>query len=396
MRLLLGGYTADMAGQAPGIGLLHAGDPDGGTADGQLSLRPEVIAASSPSWLARHPSLDVVYAALEFRGEVQAYRRTGPDRWMPLGAAVPAGEAVCHVAVAPGGRSLVASCWSDGRVVRMTVDAAGVPSAPVIAPAAIDPYGPEASTSASRGEADVDLAAAARALREAAGPEFAHLVPGSDAIAPVAGADAPVAGADAAARPSRSHQARHLPDGLIATTDMGLDLVRFWRDDPRGLRLVQQVALPLGSGPRHTLWHPSGHLYVLTELSREVFVLAPDRAGTWRMLSATALHGTLDDDTAAELAMTPDGETLYAGVRGSDVLGVLRVRGAGDDLQLLALVDAGVAWPRHHVVVRDTLLVAGQHSDEVVSMTRDPRTGVPGRVRHRVTAPSPTCFLPVA
>ncbi|MGZ0066790.1 lactonase family protein [Microbacterium arborescens] len=391
MRLLLGGYTADMGGEAAGLGLLHAGDPDGATADGQLSLRREVVAASSPSWIARHPRFDVVYAALEFRGEVQAYRRTGPDSWTPLGRPVAAGEAVCHVAVAPDGASLIASCWSDGRVVRMSIDAAGIPSAPVIAPAAVDPYGPDAPAEPTAD--DIDLAAAARALREAAGPEFAHLVPGSEETAP----RHPASDQDAdAARPSRSHQARYLPGGLIVTTDMGLDLVRFWRDGPRGLRLVEQVALPLGSGPRHTLWHPSGHLYVLTELSREVFVLAADREGRWRMLSATGLVGALDDDTAAEIAMTPDGETIYAGVRGSNTLGVLRVRGAGDRLEQLALVDAGVHWPRHHVVVRDTVLVAGQLSSEVVSMTRDPRTGVPGRVRHRVTAPSPTCIVPVA
>lgn len=391
MRLLLGGYTADMGGEAVGLGLLHAGDRDGATADGQLSLRREVVAASSPSWIARHPRLDVVYAALEFRGEVQAYRRTGPDSWTPLGRPVAAGEAVCHVAVAPDGASLIASCWSDGRVVRMSIDAAGIPSAPVIAPAAVDPYGPDAPAEPTAD--DIDLAAAARALREAAGPEFAHLVPGSEETAP----RHPASDQDAeAARPSRSHQARYLPRGLIVTTDMGLDLVRFWRDGPRGLRLVEQAALPLGSGPRHTLWHPSGHLYVLTELSREVFVLAADREGRWRMLSATGLVGALDDDTAAEIAMTPDGETIYAGVRGSNTLGVLRVRGAGDRLEQLALVDAGVHWPRHHVVVRDTVLVAGQLSSEVVSMTRDPRTGIPGRVRHRVTAPSPTCILPIA
>lgn len=395
MRLLLGGYTADMAGEATGIGLLHAGDPDGAAAGGQLSRRPDVAAAASPSWLAHHPTLDIVYAALESRGEVQAYRRTGPDTWSRQGAPVAAGEAVCHVAVAPDGGSLVASCWGDGRIVRMRTDAAGSPSAPVIAPAAVDPHGPEGDPSA--GETDLDLAAAARALREAAGAEYAHLVPGLGEPAPLPslGGSAPVTAAGAAVRPSRSHQARHLPDGLIATTDMGLDLVRFWRDSPRGLRAVQQVALPLGSGPRHTLWHPSGHLYVLTELSREVFVLGADRAGRWRMLSAVRMEGTLDDDTAAEIAMTPDGETVYAGVRGSDTLGVLRVRDAGDRLQHLALVDAGVRWPRHHVVVRDTLLVAGQRSDDVVSMTRDPRTGVPGRPRHRVAAPSPTCLIPL-
>jgi 6-phosphogluconolactonase (cycloisomerase 2 family) len=53
-----------------------------------------------------------------------------------------------------------------------------------------------------------------------------------------------------------------------------------------------------------------------------------------------------------------------------------------------------VRKPRHHVVVRDTLLVAGQASDEVASLTLDIRTGVPGRVRHRTAVPAPTCLLP--
>jgi 6-phosphogluconolactonase (cycloisomerase 2 family) len=46
-------------------------------------------------------------------------------------------------------------------------------------------------------------------------------------------------------------------------------------------------------------------------------------------------------------------------------------------------------------VVRDTLLAAGQRSDDVVSRTLDQRTGVPGRVRHRTAVPSPTCLLPI-
>jgi 6-phosphogluconolactonase len=81
-------------------------------------------------------------------------------------------------------------------------------------------------------------------------------------------------------------------------------------------------------------------------------------------------------------------------VRGSNTIATLRVRGAGEFVQPVALVDAGVDWPRHHVVVRDSLLVAGQRSDEVASLTLDLRSGVPGRVRHRAPAPSPTCILP--
>ncbi|GAA4074517.1 hypothetical protein GCM10023065_31750 [Microbacterium laevaniformans] len=56
--------------------------------------------ADSPSWLAWHPTLPVVYAALEGRGVVQAYRRIGDERFVPHGGALEAGEAVCHIAVA--------------------------------------------------------------------------------------------------------------------------------------------------------------------------------------------------------------------------------------------------------------------------------------------------------
>ena len=398
MRFWVGAYAPD-AGSAEGIGILQAGDADSVWASGPLGMVGTAVAApGSPSWVASHPHLDVLYAALESDGAVQAYRRTGETSLAPFGAPVPAGEAVCHVAVAPDGSFLVASCWGDGRVVRIALDAAGRPSAPEIAVAASDPHGgaPEASvveTGARVSGAVVpDLAAAARALRDAAGEEFGHLVPAYDALPET---DAESEEAAAGARVSRAHQTIALPRGLFATTDMGLDLVRFWRSTGVGLRLVHEVALPKGSGPRHGLWHPSGHLYIVTELSREVFVLAPDAEGRWRIVSGEPLLGTLDGDTAAELCASRDASTLYAGVRGSDTIGVLAVRGAGESLQLTALAEAGTHWPRHHVVVNDTLLVAGQLADEIVSLPLDARTGVPGRVRHRTASPSPTRLLPM-
>ena len=388
MRFWLGGYTADMNGSATGIGVLHAGAPDDALAGGSLGFTGVAARADgSPSWLTAHPRLDVVYAALEGAGTVQAFRRTGEASFTPLGSPVPAGEAVCHIAAAPDGSSIVASCWGDGRVVRMTTDASGRPSAPVVAPAATDPYGPGASSTSVAG--GLDLAAAARALREAAGDEYAHLVPDHDREP---AGEAPAA--EDGARPSHAHQAVFLPGGVVATTDMGLDLVRVWRARPAGLVPLQDVVLPKGSGPRHMVWHPSGHLYVVTELSHEIFALAPDEAGTWHLVAGTPLGaGILPDDTAAELAPSRDGAFLYAGVRGSDTIAVVGVRGAGNDLRPIALVEAGVHWPRHHVVMRDSLLVAGQLSDDIASLGIDLRTGVPGRVRHRSAAPSPTCLL---
>jgi 6-phosphogluconolactonase (cycloisomerase 2 family) len=400
MRLWVGGYSASGKGEAEGIGLLQAGEADSPWASGPLGLGPTaVIAPGSPSWIARHPSLDVLYAALEADGTVQAYRLTGETTLARHGRPVEAGSAVCHVGVSPDGAFLIASCWNDGRVVRMALDADGRPSSPWIAPAASDPFGPDAPASVASPPVS-DLAAATRALREAAGAEFAHLVPDHDepdAVQPPPARDG-AASDDSASepRPSRAHQSVFLGGGLVATTDMGLDLVRFWRAATGGLRLVQEVVLPRGSGPRHTVWHPSGHLYVLTELSCEVFALRAGVDGVWRIVSGVSLSPDvqLGSDTAAEITPSHDRGMLYAGVRGSDAIGVVRITGDGSGLTSLAFVEAGTHWPRNHVVVRDTILVAGQRASEVVSLLVDERTGIPGRVRHRTAAPTPTCLLP--
>ncbi|GAA3637099.1 hypothetical protein GCM10022200_20530 [Microbacterium awajiense] len=396
MRLWLGGYTADMDGSATGIGMLRVGADDEPGSGGRLGFDGDAVASGgSPSWLAAHPSRDVVYAALEGAGAVQAFRRTGPTALVRLGEPVDAGDAVCHLAVSPAGDRLIASCWGDGRVVSMDLDASGRPSAPKIAVAAVDPYdGESAAAPASAAGPDIDLAAAARALREAAGDEYAHLVPDHDAAADADGDGDGDADAGASGRSSHSHQARYLPGGLIATTDMGFDLVRFWRDGGAGLRAHGEVVLPRGVGPRHMLWHPSGHLYVIAELACEVFVLSPDADGTWRVRSSTPLVGTLADDTAAEITASRDGHVVHASARGSDTVATLRVRGDGDRLDPVALVEAGTHWPRHHLVLGDTMLIAGQLGEEVVSRPLDERTGVPGRIRHRVAVPSPTCLLP--
>ena len=433
MRLWLGSYTADAGGRASGIGSLRAGETDAASAGGPLSFAGTAASAASPSWLAPHPTLDVLYATLEHRGLVAAFRRTGEDSFAPLGAPVEAGAAVCHAAVAPDCRSLVASCWGDGRVVRLSLDAAGTPSAPVIAAAAADPHaGPAdpfaeafadpfagatllgggvrsggardaaARDAAARDAAalDEELAAASRALRAAAGDEFAHLVPGYDHAEDDAEGKAEAAKAaedgqeERPERVSRAHAAVFLPDGRVATTDLGFDLVRFWRPSPAGLRPDGEVVLPRGSGPRHMVLHPIGHLHVLTEYSREVYTLAAGPDGRWVLVGGTSASAlSLDGDTAAELARSHDGPFLYAGLRGSDTIATLRVRGEGGRLEPVALVEAGVSWPRHHLVARDILLVAGERSDDVVSLTLDIRTGVPGRVRSRTEAPSPTRIL---
>lgn len=371
MRYLLGGYSADAGGSATGIGLLSAGSADSPLASGPLGFGGDVVAAVSPSWLARHPSLEVVYAALETRGAVQAYRRTGDASFAPLGSPVRVGDGPCHVLALP--QALIVCNYGDGRVVRVALDAEGRPGATKVWTDAASP---------ADDEPVLDLASAARALRDAAGEDYAHLIP--DVPEPDAAVE------EVTGPVSRAHHATALPGGLIATTDLGLDLVRIWRAG----REWQRVQLPAGSGPRHAVWHPSGHLYVVTEASNEIFALAPDATDVWRLVASVPLGG-MPTDYAAELALSHDREVLYAALRGSDTIAAVRIRGGGETLAPVALAESGVTWPRHHLVARDTLLVAGQQSDEVASLSLDLRTGAPGKVRYRTAAPAPSVILPL-
>ncbi|WP_295034286.1 beta-propeller fold lactonase family protein [uncultured Microbacterium sp.] len=370
-RFWVGGYGVDMEGPADGIGLLAVDEGHGPTT---LAYRGAVAPAPSPSWLAQHPTLDVVYAALEGSGEVAAFARTGESALRPVGRPVAAGQYLCHLAVAPDGRFLVASCYGDGRVVRIGLDADGglVPAARDRAAELRAALFGEDSDEAS-GEGGGDPAAAVDPY--ASDPN--RLDPNGDP------------------RVSHAHAAAFLPDGRVATTDLGYDLVRIWRPAASGLALDHEVVLPRGSGPRHMVVHPSGHLHVVTEYSCELFTLAADREGRWGLIAATAVSAiaTPGHDYPSELSRSRDGETLYAGVRGSNTIAALRVRGSGERVEPLALADAGVDWPRHHLVHDGALLVAGQRSDEISVLDLDERTGAPGRIRHRTPAPAPTHLL---
>ncbi|MGO2746622.1 lactonase family protein [Microbacterium sp.] len=401
----IGGYGPDMDGDAGGVGLLEGEE---GREPATLAYRGAVAEAASPSWLAQHPSLEVVYAALEGSGTVQAFVRNGEASLAPLGGPVEAGEAVCHLAVAPSGTYLVASCYGDGRVVRIGLDAAGRPGAATIADAATDPYGTDADPQAvdfSDVLASLAPASPVAASAEPEAPRSGLLLfdeaLGLNAPAPDPEPAAPASDTDELTRRPHAHAAAFLPDGRIATTDLGFDLVRIWRPSTgsgtaaTGLVPDHKVVLPHGVGPRHLVVHPSGHLHVVTEYSGEVFTLAAGEDGYWGAIAGVSAAPGMQEglDFPSEISRSRDGETLYVSVRGSNTIAALRVRGAGEMVEPFALAESGVDWPRHHLVHDGSLLVAGQRSNAISVLDLDERTGAPRGIRHRAVAPTPTSIL---
>ena len=180
-----GCYTADGGGHGTGIGALRAGP------DGRLSWLGVAAVADSPSFLAVHPTRDVVYAVGEAARTVRAYRRSGESGLAPAGPDWTAGDAACHVAVDPQGRFLVVTCWGDGQVLLYELDDDG-------------------------------------GIRHGSRPP-PRLCPG---------------------RSSRAHASLMLDDGRVMTTDLGHDLLRVWNYAPsQGLLLDHEADPPPGLRP---------------------------------------------------------------------------------------------------------------------------------------------------
>jgi 6-phosphogluconolactonase (cycloisomerase 2 family) len=334
-----GTYTADGGGRAEGIGALSAHP------DGTLEWRGTAVTTDSPSFVAVHPTLPVVYAVAEQRRMVRSFRRSGEFELEPLGDPQPAGAATCHVAVDPLGRFLTAACWGDGQVLLYELDADGGITGRFAAAPSVDPH--------------------------------ARLALGQP-------------------RQSRAHASLMLSDGRVMTTDLGHDTLRVWQYEPgAGLIADHEVALPFGSGPRHLVQHRSGSVFVVSEYSIEVFVVKAD-AGTFELVSrgpATS-GGSLPDDSAAEICLDPEGNHAYVGVRGSNLISVLQVAPDGTGLSPMMDVASGGNWPRHHLVRGDWLHVAHERSDNIATFALDPATGLPGPLIHNLRTPSPTALVP--
>lgn len=330
-RFWVGGYSPDGGGTSMGIRAV-------GIRNGALTDLGLAHHADSPSWLATHPTLPVLYAALEHRAEVAAYRILGHARLEPLGRPVRSGELVCHLAVA--GATMIASCYGDGQVLAYPINADGSLGAPTAARASVDPFA----------------------------------VPGH------------------APRTSRAHQGSVLRSGRIITTDLGHDSVRVWELVDGGLQLFQQLALRKGDGPRHLVEHPSGFVYVVTEHSAQVLALGSDATGEYREISRTSLGDSIvaGEHFPSEITLDLNTNKLYVGVRGARAVAVLGLR-AGRPVFLGSAPCAG-EWPRHHVQVGNSLLVANQLSNTIEALRLDAQDGLPRERLSSLAVDSPTCI----
>lgn len=116
-----------------------------------------------------------------------------------------------------------------------------------------------------------------------------------------------------------------------------------------------------GSGPRNMAFHPSKEiLYLLTELSNELVVYGKSGSERWEAMQRIGLgRRGIKGSLASVLQITPDGNRLYAGVRGLNQIKEFVVEPEGTLMEARFLTTCG--WPRSFLYLEeDALLIANE------------------------------------
>ncbi|ULR48294.1 lactonase family protein [Streptomyces deccanensis] len=348
LPLLTGSYTPDSGGEGPGIAALLL-DPTTGRTTYDEEVKP--LHVSGASFLAAHPTLDVVYSTNETEaGTVSAVARDGDGTGTlaPLGDPMSSGGAnPCHLTVHPGGEWLLtANYGSDTAPGTVAVHRLGADG---------------------------------------------RLLEPTDLV--VHQGSGPVAGRQEG---SHAHQVLVDPAGrYVLATDLGADAVFTYRLSTLTGTLERIAVNPMsaGSGPRHLAFSPGGDLvFSADELSSTVTCHRYDATdGTLTALSsvpATAAHGVVNQP--AGIVASPCGRFVWVTNRGADTVAAFRL--TDTTLEPLGEVPAGGTWPRGLTLAAGHLLVANQHSGTLAAL-RIQDDGTLTQPHPPLPAPSVVCAL---
>ncbi|HSY68579.1 MAG TPA: lactonase family protein [Edaphobacter sp.] len=199
------------------------------------------------------------------------------------------------------------------------------------------------------------------------------------------------------------HCATISPDNrFLLVCDLGTDHITVFTINPETGQLSGPHLFTNdrpGSGPRHIAFHPNGRwVYSINEIDSTLdhylwtatrFSDVPQGllVNTSTPVKTIAPGFPADKNTAAELAISPDGNFLYASNRGEDTLVVFTI-GQKGQLTFLQRISCGGKTPRHFTLdpTAQWVLCGNQDSATVTVFKRDPATG-------QLTGPTQTVAL---
>jgi len=198
-----------------------------------------------------------------------------------------------------------------------------------------------------------------------------------------------------------AHSTWFSPDGKdIISVDLGTNELWFSQLDTKTQKLIPsipvKIAMAPGAGPRHLTFHPNQRwIYVLNELNGTITLIEKVKEGTYKQASSfsTLPEGYNEPNKCADIHITKDGTFLYASNRGHNSIVIYKVNDDGT-LNMIAHESTRGEGPRNFSLSPDEsfLLVANQHSQNIISFKRNKDTGTLEFV-DEIKAPTPVCIL---
>ena len=206
---------------------------------------------------------------------------------------------------------------------------------------------------------------------------------------------------------AHAHWIEVSPDNrFVIAADLGIDELLVYRFDANTGKLTPNdppfVKVEPGAGPRHLAFAPNGKFaYLINELQSTVTVFSydADNGVLHSLQTISALPKDFSgENTAAEIAVHPNGRFLFASNRGHDSIAVFAIDKTKGTLRLIDNFSVKGRTPRNFVIdpLGSRLLVANQDSGNVVTFQINPSTGRLTATGQDVKVPAPVSltFLP--
>lgn len=325
---------------------------------GTLTVPELAIAGDNPSFLAVHPTKDLLFACIETNdfgdkptGAVSAFRVDMASGKLTLINQQPTGGgAPCHANIDATGKFLLVANYLGGNV-------------------AVFPIGEDGSLAES----------SCLINHVGSGPNQGRQ------------------------KSPHAHSINLSQDNQYAyVADLGIDRILIYRFDAQHGRLVpsaaDRVAIKPGAGPRHFSIHPSGKFaYANSELTCEATAFQRDTVSG--ALTPIQTISTLPDEfdgrkSTAECLVHPSGKFLYVSNRGHDSIAVYTIDQQSGKLTRVEIEKTAGEEPRNFVFDPSGkwLIAENQNSDTIVVFTIDQSTGALAPTGNRITVGKPVCI----
>lgn len=190
-------------------------------------------------------------------------------------------------------------------------------------------------------------------------------------------------------------------ENLVVSADLGTNQLWLYDLDTANNKLSpykqSNLSMESGAGPRHLTLHQNNKwMYVINELNNTVSQVNLNNEGRFELINSVS---TLPIDFSADnycgdIHITSDGKFLYASNRGHNSIAIFAVDSDDGSLQIIEHESTRGEWPRNFSLTPDEnyLLVANQHTNNIVSFKRDKHSGLL-EYADQIESPTPVNIL---